>query len=340
MAGLSMTGRERVLALLRGETPDAAPLMPITMALAADLVRKPYREYATDWRVLVEGQAAVAERFGFDHVSAISDPCVESSDLGSKIVWFEDQPPANDEEGPLLADKGVLARLLPPTPGSLPRAANRLAAVSGLKSRRGGELLIEGWVEGPCAEAADLRGLQRLMMDFYDDPSFVAELMDFVTEMEIDFALAQLAEGADEIGIGDAASSLVGPDIYAEFVAPRTARYIAAIHAAGGLVRLHICGDTNALLGALGGLGWDILDLDSMVDMARARRSLGAGRVLLGNVDPVGVIARGEPSSVRAALDACRQAAAPAWIVGAGCELPRESPCENIAAMAAFARAG
>ncbi|MGO8695876.1 MAG: uroporphyrinogen decarboxylase family protein [Rectinemataceae bacterium] len=340
MAGQSMTGRQRVLALLRGEKTDATPLMPITMSLAADLVGKPYREYATDWRVLVEAQAAAARRYGFDHVSAISDPCVESADLGSRVVWFEDRPPANDEENPLLADKKAFSSVRLPSPGSRPRAANRLAAVEGLKARCGGELLVEGWVEGPCAEAADLRGLQRLMIDFYDDPSFVGELMDFVTSMEIDFALAQIAAGADIVGMGDAASSLVGPEIYAEFAAPRTARYIEAIHGAGGLVRLHICGDTNALLPSLGGLDWDIIDLDSMVDMAAARSVLGKARVLLGNVDPVQVVALGEPGSVCAALSRCRDAAAPAWIAGAGCELPRESPPENVAAMAAFAREG
>jgi MtaA/CmuA family methyltransferase len=335
-----MTGRQRVLTLLRGGEPDATPLMPITMSLAADQIARPYREYATDWRVLVEGQAATAERFGFDYVSAISDPCVESSDLGSKVVWFDDRPPANDEENPLLADKSRFRGLKLPAPGTLPRAANRLAAVTGLKERCGGYLIVEGWVEGPCAEAADLRGLQRLMMDFYDDPAFVNDVMDFVTAMEIDFALAQVRAGADIVGIGDAASSLVGPDIYAEFAAPRTARYIDAIHAAGGLVRLHICGDTNAILSALGGLAWDILDLDSMVDMAEARRILGPSRVLLGNVDPVRVIARGDPETVRRELKACRDAAAPAWIVGAGCELPRESPPANVEAMAAFAREG
>ena len=36
----------------------------------------------------------VAESFGFDYVSAISDPAREASDLGAAVEWFDDQPPA------------------------------------------------------------------------------------------------------------------------------------------------------------------------------------------------------------------------------------------------------
>ena len=58
------------------------------------------------------------------------------------------------------------------------------------------------------------------MFDFGDDPVFVRELFSFVVQMELRFAKAQLEAGADIIGVGDAAASLVGPRIYNEFVLP------------------------------------------------------------------------------------------------------------------------
>lgn len=61
-------------------------------------------------------------------------------------------------------------------------------AVRGLRAASSGELLVEGWVEGPCAEAANLRGLNRLMIDFFDEPGFVGDLLRFVRELEIPFA--------------------------------------------------------------------------------------------------------------------------------------------------------
>src|SRR3954466_16284026 len=117
-----MTGKERILARLRGEATDSLPLMPITMMFAADLVGAHYRDYARDHRILAEAQVAVADRFGFDYVSAISDPAREASDLGAAVEWFEDQPRASNESRALLGEKSTLAGLRlpgPPAPSPL-----------------------------------------------------------------------------------------------------------------------------------------------------------------------------------------------------------------------------
>ena len=54
-----MTGRERVRAMMRGETTDHLPLMPITMMFAADRAGIPYGRYASDGVVLAEAQVRV-----------------------------------------------------------------------------------------------------------------------------------------------------------------------------------------------------------------------------------------------------------------------------------------
>jgi uroporphyrinogen-III decarboxylase len=97
---------------------------------------------------------------------------------------------------------------------------------SNCSTRAGGDLLVEGWVEGPCAEAADLRGINALMTDFFDDPGFVHDLFTFAIEMELGFARAQIQAGADLIGVGDAAASLVGPALYNEFVQSPRAKLV------------------------------------------------------------------------------------------------------------------
>jgi MtaA/CmuA family methyltransferase len=333
-----MNGLKRILAVLAGAATDRLPLMPITMMFAARHIGAPYRDYACDHRVLAEGQIRTAETFSFDYVSAISDPAREASDLGAAIEWFEDQPPAIVEEHALLADKARLRGLRLPDPAVAPRMHDRVEAVRLLRERAGRDLLVEGWVEGPCAMSADLRGVNNLMLDFFDDTAFVSDLFEFTVEMETRFACAQIEAGADLIGVGDAAASLIGPKFYFEFVQPYECKLVRAIQQAGAKVRLHICGKTAKLYRGMAATGSEIIDLDFLAPIDAARAAMGPNQVLLGNVDPVRVSRDGTPEGIEAALAECYRQAGPRYIVGAGCEVPVGTPAENVHAMAAFAR--
>jgi len=332
-----MNSRERVLDFLAGRPVDHLPLMPITMMFAADRIGAKYRAYATDCRVLVEAQLRTAEEFEFDYVSVISDPAREAADCGATIHYFDDQPPAIDETHARLADKAALAGLKIPDPLGGGRMHDRVQAAALFKERVGKEKLVEGWIEGPCAEAADLRGINTLMLDFYDDPAFVRDLFEFIVEMELRFARAQVEAGVDLMGVGDAAASLVGPAIYEEFVWPYEKKLVDGLHAMGTRVRLHICGNTRRILTGMARLACEIVDLDFMVPLAEGREKMGALQVLLGNIDPVRVLRDGSPDSVRAAISECHRQAAPRYIVGAGCEVTRDTSPENVRALAEYA---
>ena len=332
-----MTSRERVLDHLAGKPVDRLPCMPITMMFAAVQIGALYRNYCTDYRVLVEGQIRTAETFGFDYVNTMSDPAREAADCGATVEYFDHQPVALVEDQALLADKTKLASLRIPDPLGGGRMHNGIKALGLYKERVGKDKIIEGWIEGPVAEAADLRGINTLMMDFFDDPAFVRDLFAFVIEMELRFAREQIKAGADIIGMGDAAASLVGPQIYDEFVWPYEKQLVDGIHALGGRVRLHICGNTRRILEGIGKLGCDIVDIDFLAPLSEARQKMGPDTVLLGNLNPVAVLRNGDPAGVTAATAECHRQAGPRFIVGAGCEVPRDTPAENLRAHCAYA---
>lgn len=333
-----MTGHERLAAHLAGQPVDHLPLMPITMMYAATRVGVRYGQYAADHRVLVETQVRVAEELGFDHVSCISDPAREAADCGARIEYFDDQPPAIVESEARLADKTELARLRAPDPLGGGRMMDRVKAAALFRQRVGGQKAIEGWVEGPIAEAADLRGINTLMMDFYDDPGFVRDLFEFVIDMELKFARAQIDAGIDFMGVGDAAASLVGPQLYEEFVFPYEKRLVDGLHAMGTKVRLHICGNTRPLLAGLGRLGCAIVDLDYPSPVAEGRAKMGPDQILLGNMNPVRVLRDGTPDQVRQCIEQCHREAGPRFIVGTGCEVPRGTPEANMRALIDYAQ--
>jgi MtaA/CmuA family methyltransferase len=333
-----MTNRERVFAHLEGRPVDRLPLMPITMMFACGQIGARYRDYCTDYRLLVEGQIRTAEAFGFDYVNTMSDPAREAADCGATVEFFDNQPVAIVEEQALLADKARLVSLKSPDPLGGGRMTNGIRALALFKERVGKQVLIEGWIEGPIAESADLRGINTLMTDFFDDPTFVRDLFAFVIDLELHFAREQVKAGADVIGIGDAAASLVGPQIYNEFVWPYEKKLVEGIHALGAKVRMHICGNTRRILSDIGKIGCDIVDLDSLAPISEAREQMGPQQVLLGNLNPVAVLRNGSPESITAMVAECHRQAGPRFIVGAGCEVPRDTPPENLRALCAYAQ--
>lgn len=333
-----MTSRELVFAHLAGEPVDRLPLMPITMMFACEQIGARYRDYCTDYRVLVEGQLRTAETYGFDYVNTMSDPAREAADCGAVVEYFDQQPVAIVEEQALLADKKKLAHLKMPDPLGGGRMHNGIKALVLFKEKIGRDKVIEGWVEGPLAEAADLRGINTVMTDFFDDPGFIRDLFEFVLQMELNFAREQVKAGADVIGIGDAAASLVGPRIYEEFVRPYEQRLVSGIQEFGARVRLHICGNTRKILKGMGQLGCEIVDLDSLAPISEAREQMVAGQVLLGNLNPVTVLRNGTPQLVTTAIADCHRQARSRFIVGAGCEVPRDTPADNLLALCAYAR--
>ncbi len=324
-----MTGKERIDAVLQGKPADLVPRTPILMQFAAEYIGSNYGRFAADHRVLVEANLRCAADFGFDQVSVISDSYREVQGYGGKVVYVENGTPRCE---PPLADNPDLARLAKPDPLASERMLDRVEAVRAF-ARTAKDYSILGWVEGPAAEAADLRGVENFLVDLLDEPAYAEELMDLVLENAIAFALAQVEAGCDMVGIGDAIASQMGPALYGEFVQPREVKLVRAIQAKGAKVKMHICGDITPLLPGLAEVAPDVLDCDHMVDLAEARRIMPKSTVLTGNLDPVAAVLRGTPDSIRAALRAAYAAVGNPFFVNAGCEIPSGTPKENLLAL-------
>jgi uroporphyrinogen decarboxylase len=190
-----------------------------------------------------------------------------------------------------------------------------------------------GWVEGPAAEAADLRRLDNFFVDLLDDEDYVGDLMDLCVDVALDFARPQVEAGADTIGIGDAVASQVSPDVYERLILPRELRLVRGIRKMGAKVRMHICGNITHLLPGLSSLVLDVIDVDHMVSVGKCREILGPKVTIGGNLDPVTDILRGTPASIRAKIKHCYREAGNPFIVNAGCEIPSATPAENLKAL-------
>jgi len=325
-----MHGYERYCGLLQNRPIDCLPRIPILMQYAAEYIGSDYAAFASDYRTLVQANEACARDFGIDQLSTISDAYRETQGFGATVTYVKDGPPHSTHP---LQHNRELAGLLQPDPLQSARMLDRVRAVEAYSRKAPRDRSVLGWIEGPAAEAADLRDVTAFLMDLMDDEGYAAALMDRCVANAIAFARAQVNAGADTIGIGDAIASQVDPHTYERLIQPREKQIVQAIHAMGAHTRLHICGNITHLLPGIADLGVDILDVDHMVNMATVRQAVGGRVVLAGNIDPVAVVLRGTPETIRQHILRNYAEVGNPFMVNAGCEIPSGTPVENLRAL-------
>lgn len=324
-----MTSYERLMNRMEGKPVDKIPNMNIVMAFAAKHIGASFKEYCTDYRVLVESKLACAEDFGIDNVSVISDPMREAHGFGAKVIIPENDVPFCREH--LLSNLDNIQDLKVMNPLDNERMLDRVRAVESFNKHIKGDIPIIGWVEGALAEAADLRDISLVMMDLMLDPERITELFEIIYQQQKLFAKAQVDAGADIIGIGNAAASLVGPDLYKNYCLEYDRRIVRDIQSWGAKAKLHICGNTTAIFEYLAQTGADIFDVDHVGDFGKAIEVFkGTNTVANGNFDPVEDMMSADLEGVEKAVKKCLVLADERTLISGGCEIPATTPPENM----------
>lgn len=326
-----MTPKERFYKRLQGKEVDKVPNLNIVMTFAAKYAGIPYGKFCQDYRYMVEAQTKTAEDFGIDILSTMSDAFREVYDYGVPVFFPEDDLPVCKEK--FLEGPEDLEKLKRWDPKNSARIEDRLRAVELFRKNLGSEYPILGWAEGALAEFGDLAHLEDMLMYLCTEPEFAQEALEIITEHQILRAKAHIQAGADVIGVGDAAASLISREMYREFALPYEKKLIRAIHDEGAVVKLHICGNITHLLADLSETGADIIDIDSMVDLKKAAEILGDNQAINGNMSPTEEIMSGTTKSVRECVKDCLKIIGPRGFISAGCEIPKMTPTENLQAV-------
>ncbi len=326
-----MTGLQRTLEFLDRKPVDRKPFHPIIMRWAARYTGVMYRDFCLDYQTKCDAMIQCADDFDLDWVTVMSDPFCEASAFGLHIEYPENDLPI-DRNGHL-PDLAAASRIQPFRTLEHERTTNRLREIREFKRRVGDRYFIVGWVEGPVAEYANLRGVSSAALDLFDAPDVVLKAIDVIVESSLEFITHQVEAGAHAIGIGDAFCSLIGPASYRQFAWEGERRMIEHIHNLGAKAKLHICGQTTALLPDMISTGADIVDVDHLVpSMAAFVHLLGPNQVLSGSSDPVSIIQDGTPGQILEAVQKCQKQASGRCIVSAGCEITPGTTVENFRA--------
>jgi uroporphyrinogen decarboxylase len=326
-----MNSLQRTQDFINGLTIDRPPFHPIIMRFAAKYAGVKYRDFCLSFKHKCETNMICAHDFSYDWVNVMSDAYAEAEAFGTKLIYPENNLPQVQEY--CIKDISDIDNLSVLQVNEHSRLRARIDEVKEYNKLLGQTQYICGWVEGPFAEYCDIRDVSAACMDLYEHPEKVKIALDIITQSAIDFITAQVNAGAHCIGIGDAVCSLISPELYQEFVFPLEKALIDHTHSLKAMVKLHICGNTKAILPDMIKTGADIVDIDHLVtSMGDFVSLLSKRQVLSGNSDPVSIIRDGTKEKIKESVLHCYKVTNGRGIVSAGCEIPPDTSIENFKA--------
>ena len=168
-----------------------------------------------------------------------------------------------------------------------------LEAVGIVRRELGPDRALVGFCGGPFTVAGYLvegrpsRDFVRVKELMYREPDVWHALMERLAECFSGYVAAKAAAGADAIQLFDSWVGVLSVSDYEEFVAPYSARVLAAID----VPTIHFGTGTAHLLGAMAAAGGDAVGLDWRIPLDRGRLAVGADRAVQGNLDPTALLA-------------------------------------------------
>uniref|UniRef100_A0A7C4GFC5 Uroporphyrinogen decarboxylase (URO-D) domain-containing protein n=1 Tax=candidate division WOR-3 bacterium TaxID=2052148 RepID=A0A7C4GFC5_UNCW3 len=319
-------------ALFRRDAGDSGPVVVPMVAAnhAARIAGISVREVVTDAGALVSALHAAYRRYEYDGIVVFTDTVVEAEAMGCRV-----QIPADDD--PYLVESPTARRLEPVDPEEVGRMPVVLAAIRRLVELTGGLVPVLGSLKGPFSLASFLAGPDRFFADLLERPDRARETLLVATDNQRWYQSAIIrAGGLPFIGDPVASGSMISPEMFREFAWPYIARLVEDAHALGVPVGLHVCGDTTSMLGHMRDTGSDFVSIDD-IDIARARRDLGANTTIMGNVS-TRLLLEGAPEQVRRAAERCLELALPRLILSSACDVAPDTPEANVKALVQAAR--
>jgi uroporphyrinogen decarboxylase len=261
-------------------------------------------EVVADPELCAEVTLQPVERHGVDAAVMFADIMVPVSGMGVDVRLVEAVGPVVDAP---IATRGDVERLRVPDPRET--VPSILEAVRLVRRALPEEKAVVGFCGGPFTVAGYLvegkpsREFTKVKTLMYREPEVWHALCDKLAETSAAYVAAQVESGADVIQLFDSWVGALAPADYAEFVAPYSARILAAVD----VPTIHFGTGTTHLLDDMTAAGGAVIGVDWRVPLDVAWEAVGHDRGVQGNLDPAVLLAPWERIE-EAALDVLARA--------------------------------
>lgn len=305
------------------------------LSMVGSTVKIAQQNYGEHFKVVRK----LAEEFQPDLILPLMDLAVEANALGRHTVFpkSESATVVKDEFTP--QDRAAVAQVNVSFDTRLQGYVETLKLM-GLGLPAG--MLRGAYVVGPYTLAALLMGADEAAMATILKPEELLENCRFTTEVIQQYTRMLIGAGAQVICVLEPSAVMLGPDIFWQFSSQFVRHIVESCCYTGVSTIYHTCGNTMHLLEKMAESGVDGVSLDSPdvgVDLPEVARRLPESVVVIGNINPTGAILSGTPEQVEHEVVALLDAMTPYpnFVLSTGCDLPQETPLNNIRA---FMRAG
>jgi len=181
--------------------------------------------------------------------------------------------------------------------------------------------IVRGWIccfdifgqPGCWQDASCLVGIERLIMETYDDPEWVHELLKILQTRKKTYIKSLKGAKYDihELGGGDASDTVISPKIFDEFVAPYDSELISLAHEMGQRISYHTCGGMMSFLERIADMGPDAMEtftppsMGGNADLKEAKRRIGDRVCMIGGFDQFNYLKGCSPDDTRKAVRKC-----------------------------------
>ncbi len=308
----------------------ACPVMPIMTHPGIELIGKRVIDAVTDGRTHYDAVMALRKRYPYSVASTtIMDLSVEAEAFGASVAFADNEIPS--VTGRLLQCAADVVNLQIPSleVARVPEylKANRLAAAAL-------DCPLFGGCIGPFSLACRLYDMTEMMMAMYIEPETATRLLDKCTEFIVRYVEAMKDAGASGVVMAEPAAGLLSADDCLAFSTRYVQRIVDAVQDDSFAVVLHNCGNAGQCTGAMVASGAAALHFGNSIDMAGVLAEVPSDIVVMGNVDPVGIMRMGTAEQVSAKVGELLRLAEGHgnFVLSTGCDVPPESPDCNIEA--------
>ena len=311
---------------------QAKKAIPILSFPCVSLLDVTVRELISNSALQAKGMQLVAEQTDSGAAVSFMDLSVEAECFGATVCLSDEEVPTI--KGRLINSMEEAETLAIPVVGS-GRSSLYINAIKNAVGQITDRPVLAGMI-GPFSLAARLLDVSEIMVDCYDDPDMVHLVLEKATKFLIEYAKAYKVAGANGIVMAEPVSGLLSPSLEEEFSSPYIKQIVDAVQDERFIVIYHNCGDNvPKMLKSILSTGCAAYHFGNSVDMERDIISqVPMDTVVMGNIDPAGVLRMGTPESVyqttNALLERCSKY--PNFVLSSGCDIPPMTPWENIRA--------